>query len=347
MAQRFMKMRLDTRFSAIYLAALFGLFVSLSATQALAQAPPACLPGVPCIVNKTINDPATPAAEPNVAPAPNARKSGSTMCDADFMNQIYARAYNESEREIVMNAVVVRKPDSILEYTCYDQIVRMTGVHAGPLFTESRAWDGVTVNIPGASPVILRVNMGTSKLDTSLENTVLVSLGNYISSNFAHSFLGGTSTGLSATTPAAGSYNCDLMNSVHFLAKCNDFATDDQFLSFSTLATPLDPRALPAACTPATTKITTALINVANNNAYTHANFDPVQTYLTRLDGTSACGTPIATGIQNVQRHEYNVAGPVGNVSRTPLGTVTDPYEEKVCVNPGCFYNYATNTCVR
>lgn len=337
-----------------FLALMAGVqIISISSAQAAAFGAPPCLPGIPCVTNLTPNNPATPAIEPNVPPAPNANKNDSVMCDADFMNQIYARSYLETEREVALNEVVIRKPDSVLEYSCFDQIVEMTGDIAAPIFSETTRWQnasapnggGGTPNIP-SGPINFSVYMGSGRLDTALQRLVLDGLTSYLNSNFAHTVLGGSGPAL---TPggAGGSYNCDMMNSVHFLARCNDFATDDQFLSFATLATPLDPRLLPNACANTRPIMTTALINLSNNAGYAHASFDQnAPTYRNLLSG-GACTSPVPTGVQ-ITRYEYNVSNPIGNVTRDSTGLYTlPPYEEKICTNPGCFYDFDTDTCIR
>ena len=314
-----------------------------SAAHAAAVSPP-CIPGVPCIVNATANPANTPANETNASIAPNASKNESVMCDSDFMNQIYARSYLEAERETAMNEVVIRRPDSVLEYSCFDQVVRMTGTQAGPIFTETTAFQNVSVSDPGGPPNIYTTFMGNNKLDASLQSTVLNSLTDYLNDNFSHTFLGGTAGSMSP--PGGGEYNCDFMNSVHFLAKCNDFATDDQFLTFGALAgtaAPLDPRQLPAACPAGQTTITNALISLANNTNYARVTFDAAgTTYLDRLRGATAganacVGDPIPTGVMIV-RADYNVDRAIGNVTRNPWNASPDSYEEKICVNPGCYY---------
>lgn len=92
---------------------IVAVFCSL-ATPVLAQ----CINGLPCLPK----DDTTTRAEPDDASPANISKNPSATCDADFMNQIYARAYIEAEREVVMASVAIKKPDSVLEYTCFDQL---------------------------------------------------------------------------------------------------------------------------------------------------------------------------------------------------------------------------------
>lgn len=77
-----------------------------------------CINGIPCIDA----DDTTTRADPEDPSPANVSKSDHGSCSADFMNQIYARAYIEAEREVAMASVAIKKPDSVLEYTCFDQL---------------------------------------------------------------------------------------------------------------------------------------------------------------------------------------------------------------------------------
>ncbi len=92
-----------------YTILLLTFFMSLGWSTAYA----ACLPGVPCIVAKNSED--------------NKPKSDSGTCDADFMNQLQARAFLEAEREAVAAGVAIRKPESVLELSCADQLTNVLG----------------------------------------------------------------------------------------------------------------------------------------------------------------------------------------------------------------------------
>lgn len=113
-------------------------FVLFAQTIAHAQpAAPDCLPGLPCITPNTPNDPWDDVITPNLPDSPNALKSTRDTCDADFMNQIYARASLEAERENRIIETIIRKPDSVLEYTCFESQLNNTAYHAPPIFSET------------------------------------------------------------------------------------------------------------------------------------------------------------------------------------------------------------------
>lgn len=81
-----------------------------------------CLPGIPCTRPLTPNQNFIDSDGPNVL-GPNRSRLGDEddSCDADFLNQMHARAYMEAERENLMAEIILRKPDSVLEYSCFQK----------------------------------------------------------------------------------------------------------------------------------------------------------------------------------------------------------------------------------
>ncbi len=264
------------------------------------------------------------------------------------MNQIYARAFLEAEREVVLGETAMRKPDSVLEYTCFDQFASMTAHHAGPIFTETTRWQNIVVQIgtTQAAAVNFNVFMGNNKLDLTLERLVLQSLNNYVNLNFAHDFLGGTAGFNNNIFNAIGgpNYNCPFMQQIWDIAKCRNFEEDDSFMSFSALVA-ADPRLQPQACGGGTA-ITNPIIDIANNKGFLATNFDIVETYYylmgppggTSTHGPIVCEPPVPTGVP-IDRYTYNV-DVKGNVTR-----VTAIYPDRVCPNPSCYYDYVAGTC--
>ncbi len=293
-----------------------------------AQSGYSCTPGLPCIQPKTPNDPLNPADGANMG-GNNALKSGSAGCDADFMNQVYARAWLESDREMKAASVAIRKPDSVLEYSCFDQIVSMVAHKIGPIFSESTDFQ----NRPFAHSTMgmgaYTTYMGNDSLDKALEGTVLASIKNYQTNNFAHKSLGGTGSADGAFTGKIGGdkYNCDMMNRVHFLAQCANFGTDNQFLTFENMTT-LDPRVFPAECGKT---VSQATVDLATNNGFLFANFDIFTDYKTLLD-PGVCGTPIPTGV-SVTAYE------VGRDFETGPPVTGQTYADQICSNPGCYFD--------
>lgn len=339
-----------------------------------------CLPGLPCTNPSTPNDPYDGTISPNTS-GPHANKTDSNMCDADFMNQIYAKAFLEAERENILNEIVIRKPDSTMEYSCYEQVVSMTAHKAGPLFSESDYWwnrdilidNGIGDKLPywrHIDKVPVFVSMcppdnptyptdyddptrpppakdPCEKLDKSLEDLVLYALYDYVDKNFQHDFLGGYAAGLNndITGEVVGAdYLCDMMYVINIMSRCDDFDTDDKFFSFETLVS-FDPRILPDQC-PDGTPITEDIIKVAKNEGGTYAYFDQMDSLLNRVrrnvcsdpNNPNDNGAPVPTGVYVVRDNiTYNM---LGNATNNP-----DKYEEHICINPGCTYDFQSKKC--
>lgn len=308
-----------------------------------------CLPGLPCVTNFTPNPtPLDPTDGPNASGAPNANKNDIGSCDADFMNQIHARAFLEANRELLISELKVTKPDSVLEYTCFDQSVADTYNFAAPLFTKSEAWSssgsGVysTIVNPGASDIDINVFMGSNRMEDSLNELVMKSLYEFVDKNFAHDFLGGTAVGDNnsiADEVTGVNSTCTFMNDIFFLAKCVNINPAVDFMKLSEMVTS-DPReTLPTdlRCG-AINPITADILAVANNDSGTYSFKEDTVIYLNFLDATS-CEDPIPTGLQ-ITRQRFNIAA-----SGTITPASTQNFEDHVCANPGCFYDWPGGTC--
>ena len=336
----------------------------------------ACVAGQPCVTPLTPDtDPFDRIIDPNQPGTPNNPKldigDPYVACDADFMNQIYAKAFIEAERETVINNSIILKPDSVLEYSCYDQIAAAVATAAGPLFSELD-WPYNSVPNPNSGNISISVNMGATHLDGSIERLVLESLDTYANNSpngaFFHDFLGGAATGdnntFSTTVGGVGGV-CDFMYNVYHIAKCDDFALNAPFITFEDFGgtgilnlLTTDPRTLPPApfpqC-PAGHRITADLINLAKNydpgnphQVWPYAAFDnPVDTHLDLIlsprpasGGRPAivCEDPIPTGVMvNYVEYGQDLAG--NQVIVTP----PYQYQDKVCPNPGCYFDNNNN----
>lgn len=338
----------------------------------------ACVAGQPCVTPLTPDtDPFDRIIDPNQPGTPNNPKldmgNPYIACDADFMNQIYAKAFIEAERETVINNSIIIKPDSVLEYSCYDQIAARVATDAGPLFSEQN-WTPNSVPNPNSGNISISVNMGATRLDDSIERLVLESLDTYANNSpngaFFNDFLGGAAAGdnntFSTTVAGVGSV-CDFMYNMHYIAKCDDFALNAPFITFEdfggtgilNLTNPVtDTRTLPPApfpqC-PAGHQITPALINLAKNydpanpnQVWPYVAFDPVNAYLDLMlsprpasaSGRPAitCQDPIPTGVMvNYVEYGQDLAG--NQIIVTP----PYQYEDKVCPNPGCYFDNNNN----
>ena len=239
-------------------------------------------------------------------------------CDADIMLAMETRAWLEAQREITQNQNLIAKPDSVMEYTCFDSFLDVLALEAANMFSENTSvWTG------GSVALITNTDM-----DNALSELVGASMNEYITTNFGHSFLGGR--GSNDYTPSAtisgAAYTCDRMNVVWQNAKCLNFATrpEDGFLTFDQHASN-DPRNLPTGseCTGDTRWST-----------YIDATFNSPDwrtTYDTNIDDTYTLSS------------EYTEPGDCSDARmiRTGLRIFDDgtTIQDAVCLNPGCFYN--------
>jgi len=307
---------------AIYVfASVVSVAMLVTFAPMIAHAAP-CLPGLPCVT------PPTPAQLLTPSSGPNASKSGeSEACDANFMNQIYARAFLESEREVVINNAIILKPDSVLEYSCFDHYAARSATNAGPIFSET--------NTP-------------TSLDNIINVLVLQSLVEYANENFAHDFLGGAASGdnNSLSSSVAGiSGLCDFMFAAYNIAKCDDFALNAPFMSFETIFSlpaliSTDPRTMPVSC-PSNHRIMSDILATAKNETWTYSSFDIIDTLLPRMRAgtTTTCesSVPIPTGVMVL--FEKKDIDPAGN----PIDVESYSYQDKVCTNPGCYFDHGAN----
>ncbi len=265
-------------------------------------------------------------------------------CDVNFMNQIYGRAFLEAEREVVVANTIMKKPDSVLEYTCFDQHVADSANYIGPIFTESTAYENVEVDVLYDEIATINSVLDPEYLDRSLEKLVLKSLKGYVGGHFWHDFLGGALIGENNTiseTVAGVDGVCDFMFNIHHVAKCDDFALDAPFMYFNgdfgrVAMTTTDPRTLPVEC-PEPHRITQNIIDLANNKDRAYALFEPIDANLPFIhsvsEGICENPVPIPTGV-TVKRSRFGT-----DISGKPIVIAVGSYPDAVCSNPGCFYN--------
>ena len=290
-----------------------------------------------------------------------------TPCDPEYMDALEARAWLEAQREISQNQNLIVKPDSVLEYTCFNRFLWEIGDDAINQFSETQRWG----EIPG---------LESTTQDSALGRLILTGLVSYIEENFPHRFLGGRAAddtidyvpgsgngdhilSTNAQAPSSYTYTCNRMRIVWEAAKCMNFfdrataagpvtENHDGFYDFRWYNTN-DPRQLPtgsgfAACTiPAgdpynfaemepisfNTRQDMYVLATENPNDATAYNRDNLVTFLdfilpVGVAPTTACiTTPIQTGIQ---------------VNRRMSG---GQYPDAVCPNPGCYLTANGASC--
>lgn len=307
-----------------------------------------CNPGGPCLPNTGGYAPGSGANNAYIGPDP----LDAPACDADFLNQIYARAFMEAERENVLAQTYIRKPDSVMEYTCMDRMISQVTPDAVSLFSENTSWQSKTIPLyhaftaAGDSPTVTLVvnpNIGGSNtINQPLTDVVMRSLATFVNGSYNHDFLGGTA-GIGSSISggvSGGAYSCGAMLAVWDIAKCQNFpAAADTFWTFAELAAG-DPRQFPTAC--GGTQIIPAMIATSRNAGPAYANavhdpLDPLLQFTLPAVSNADCQPPVETGLQ-VTIYDSNFgAATATNPSGITRNQITIP--EKVCLNPGCYYH--------
>lgn len=269
-------------------------------------------------------------------------------CDPDYYESLKSRAWLEAQREITQNQNLIFKPDSVLEYSCFDQFLNVLAEHAGPppssnkMFTGTDRWGRI---VPG--------NMKPGNMKDTLTDLVAVAMDQYDESNFNHHFLGGRD-GAPQQQPSQnppvnlpdtvtpGAYTCSVMNGLWNRSRCMDFANNpanDGFFTFSEYdAAPEDKRFAPAVC-PKNADFEAAQ-DLALDNATTAWEEDDVVTYFELFYPPSGCGPNSGDMVSKIR------TGLV--VNRTSGGL--SKFNEYICVVPGCHYEPSgldTGTCVQ
>lgn len=234
-------------------------------------------------------------------------------CDPDYLEALRSRAWMEAEREIAMNQALIYRPDSVLDYTCFDHFLNHAAQFMGDIFS-------------GQPP------SSSADLGMALQNGVLSAYTAYMSSQ-------GFSTvgrlGGKGATPSVmpslggGAYTCSVMRDVWNAQQCFSFAETlpsgiGPFMTFGEVSA-VDPRQWPVACTPST--LWSDRIQKAYNTNATY-RFDPMRPVLPLFDPTNGCASSIVvrTGYQVIQPNNTTAA-------------------DGVCLMSGCTYNPTSGTC--
>jgi len=265
-------------------------------------------------------------------------------CDTRYWDSMAHRAWMEAEREIIMNQNLIFKPDSVLEYTCFDQFLNHNAEHAGNIFVHTTYF----------GQMILEKN-GDNSMKKALETVVANSLQSYDNSNFGYDLLGGraiyldlnpSSIDFDGTVEYATYANCNWMAAVWETAKCLNFVDNsnfddtDGFYPFETLeafgpdSEPVtgynsmpDPRLFPTPCGEPDNPPWQEAIDKAENKGDQVYDFAvPLQEAFTQIR------TKLEPG--NCE----NPAILTGVTVRLSPGAGSERYPDGVCTNPGCTY---------
>lgn len=235
-------------------------------------------------------------------------------CDPKYYESLKSRAWLEAQREITQNQNLIFKPDSVLEYTCFDKYMSALDLYAKQMFSESDRWGSV---LPDTS------------MGDALNKVVGFALNEYISRNFIHGFLGQRiDDDYFPERVSNANYSCAIMGFVWQKAKCMNFIqnpAEDGFFTFDEYMKSPDKRFLPTRCTPPITSRWRDNIRIAYVNEFTPWVEDDVKTLLE------------AFAPDNCMDEEHVVPLPTGIVvERGKQAPYT--YKEKVCLPPGCHY---------
>lgn len=249
-------------------------------------------------------------------------------CSGSYMNTLKARAWLEGQREITQNQNLIYKPDSVLEYSCFNYHLKKVPEEIAKLFSEENEF--FSWPFPSMERAVI----------VAVEEPLLA----YNFLNFGHTYLGGR-LDPPAAPGAVGGIMCSAMDYVWTQAKCVNFISNadgdgnpnttvdkDGFYTFQEYADEEDRRFLPEQC--ADVSRWEANIRFAFENSAAGGNPDWVKpfrdtvvasynTYAAMTSPASSsgeCVPPIFTGIQ---------ARRYGSSQR---------FADAVCMDPNCKY---------
>ncbi len=251
-------------------------------------------------------------------------------CNPTYYESLKSRAWLEAQRRTRQAQNYIRKPDSVLDYSCFPILNNIAALETEQIFSEYHAG-----------------HCFPDSLDCSLDRLVIDALEPYLQSNFNHTFIGGRTNVDRDTYDADNVTMCTVMKDVWQLAKCQNFmpkADEDGFLTFEEYVS-TDPRQLPEPCanpypknndTPWNDKIEDAFEpsdasswykELTTTTATANNNF---RQWLDTGNAGLGCGTYIATGIWT-----YSMTSTFYRTAK----------RDGVCTNPACSPN-STFQCV-
>lgn len=186
--------------------------------------------------------PGTPGGASNLVPKPTSGKEAEEFsgCASDTWTAMVNQAVMETRREDILNKRFIVKPDTVLDYACFNFHLKKTADEAGPIFSETKHWANLKVDLIGKT-VFVRRELGSKSLDGALMDIVQSVSTDYRRGQFNNPHLAGSTP---VGTPSGGK-NCDVMNKVWKAAKCKNFDAVDVFYTFDDLRTK-EPREFPA-----------------------------------------------------------------------------------------------------
>ncbi len=155
-------------------------------------------------------------------------------CDANYWRQMTFRAWQEAEREIMQNQNLIFKPDSVLQYTCFNEFNNIAAAQGGEIFTHTTYF--------GEQIITRSQNESTNKGMNLVVHDPLVA---YVRNNFSGkdgvgTLLGGRGATMSIRNDRSSvengpkgensvSYSCKHMAEVWQSAKCANFIDNNNY----------------------------------------------------------------------------------------------------------------------
>lgn len=195
---------------------------------------------------------------------PGAASAEVGICEGDVWSQMQMRARLHGQMDLAVAENLIYKPDSVLEYTCFDRFITVLGANASFYID------------PGLLDVIIRYSMEE-----------------YLFENFGHTYMGGRAPPNNTPAPGGTEYICSAMTAVWSMAKClnseNTHPTNgsiiDVHYTLADFITADDIRVLPNVCVP------------PEPTQFGNVPVDPMPPITTGYLAIGACGDPIPTGL--------------------------------------------------
>lgn len=290
------------------------------------------------------------AAAPDIAPQP---------CDARYWEQMSSRAWMEAQREIMQNQNLIFKPDSVLEYVCFDQFANIAAHQGGQIFTHTTYF---------GNEIIRRGS--NEAMEVAIMNVVTGALNQYVQRSFGHDFLGGRATHMSIqdkdsqfrppTQPVG--YTCDVMKNVWQTAKCANyidssiFEGTDGFYPFKTLRAHNGGQNIAGYDDIQETRLFPSSLSCRSSSVGARGNsvqsFGPAGTWNQQISQSENDGLyPYQIPLQQIFQEVGDKLEP-GKCGQPAIKTGImiypsngQPYEDGICTNPGCIFN-RTGYCI-
>ena len=155
-----------------------------------------------------------------------AQKIAPQACDPGYWQSMKERAWLEAEREIMQNQNLIFKPDSVLEYSCFDKFLSHAGKTLGDIFVHT-AYFGTEIISRGQA----------ESQNNAIKSAAYEAMKTFVTTNFSPTFLADRSTGtrikpspndhdMAMQPPQSGGPlygDCKIMAEVWKASKCMNF----------------------------------------------------------------------------------------------------------------------------